>query len=127
MYFCTAVYCAVIFWLSSQSYPLHPNFNLRFVGSDKLAHLFLYGGLTAVVSWGLYSNPNGVSCRVQWMVPILFATFYGITDEIHQILIPERSFDLWDLVADTVGAILVQVILCGKLWRIRFFRVGKDV
>ena len=125
MYFYTAVYCAVIYWLSSQSHPPHPSF--RFSGSDKLAHLFLYGGLTTVVSWGLYSGRGGVSPRVQWIAPILFAVLYGVTDEIHQLFVPERSFDLWDLVANAFGAILVQVILCGKFWQIRFFRGGAEI
>lgn len=122
MYFYIAAYCAAIFWLSSQSHP--PHSDVRFPGSDKLAHLVLYGGLAALVSLGLRSNPKGVTPRVQWLVPIFFTALYGVTDEIHQLFVPERSFDPWDLLANSFGAVLVQLYLCGCIWRVRILGVG---
>jgi VanZ family protein len=122
MYFYVAAYCAAIFWLSSQSHP--PHSDLRFIGSDKLAHFVLYGGLAALVSLGLRANPKGVSPRVQWLVPIIFAALYGVTDEIHQLFVPERSFDPWDMVANSLGAVGVQLLLCGGIWRVRILGVG---
>ncbi|MBU0475511.1 MAG: VanZ family protein, partial [Bacteroidetes bacterium] len=45
----------------------------------------------------------------------LIVLFYGLFDEVHQIFIPGRFFDWWDLVANGVGSllgiILVKVII----------------
>jgi VanZ family protein len=46
--------------------------------------------------------------RMLWS--ILLATFYAVTDEYHQTLVPGRSANLLDVVIDSFGA------LCGTLW-----------
>jgi len=58
-----------------------------------------------------------VSPWVQCFVPILFAVLYGITDEIHQLYVPNRNFDVGDLLADLAGATLMQMALCYTYWR----------
>lgn len=52
---------------------------------------------------------------------IICVIAFGISDEVHQWFVPQRQADLWDLVADTVGAgflILGWVVVTEK-WRIR--------
>lgn len=79
---------------------------------DKVAHAILYAGLAAVVSLGIRCSNDGVHLAVQIVIPILFATLYGITDEIHQIFVPRRSCDFMDVIADFAGATLMQCALC---------------
>jgi VanZ family protein len=43
----------------------------------------------------------------------LITLFYGLFDEVHQIFIPGRYFDWWDLVADAIGSLIG--ILLAKL------------
>jgi len=42
------------------------------------------------------------------MVPVAitvgFCVIYGLADELHQLLVPARVFDGWDLAADALGA-----------------------
>ncbi len=51
---------------------------------------------------------------------IICVIAFGITDEMHQWFVPQRQADVWDLVADIVGAaflILVWVMITEEKWR----------
>ncbi len=108
------LYCAGIFWLSAQSDPPKPD--VSFPGADKLAHALMYAGLAGLVSEGLRRAPVPPGPGPRRWGPVLFAAFYGITDEIHQLFTPKRTFDLFDLLADTAGALAAQAILT-VFWR----------
>jgi len=113
----TGFYCFLIFENSAVSDPIPVDITFPF--ADKLAHAVLYGGLCAIVSVGMSRPPRTVSWRVLALVPILFATAYGITDEIHQRYVPHRTFDYADMVADFFGAAAAQSILLLHWSRIR--------
>ena len=55
-------------------------------------------------------------------MPIVFVAMYGLSDEIHQVFVPNRSFEVADILADTMGAVMAQCFLCGILWRGRMGR-----
>lgn len=112
----TAAYCAGIFWLSSRPIDIRPEWT--FPGQDKLAHIFLYGGLAAVISVGLRRARRPAAPIVQFYFPIVFAVLYGISDEIHQLFVPSRSCDMMDALADLMGAAMTQWLLCFRYWRI---------
>nr|WP_262901953.1 VanZ family protein [Pinibacter aurantiacus] len=73
---------------------------------DKIAHVILFGGL--VVTWALFLNRNHFySKQLTKFLLILFllSTANGILLEfVQKYYIPNRSFDLFDIVADTCGA-----------------------
>lgn len=78
-----------------------------FPAQDKLLHMLTYGVLAGLTwqtarAWTLH-HPG----RWAW----LYATVYGATDEWHQYFVPGRQCDLWDWVADTLGAALVILAL----------------
>jgi len=115
-YLLTGLYCAGIFWMSSKSLDELPQMPLP--GLDKAVHMVLYGGLAAVVSLGIRRSGKSVRPAVQILAPLGFCLLYGLSDEIHQSFIPNRSFDLLDLAADGGGAAAVQAVLCGWCWKI---------
>ena len=84
---------------------------------DKLAHAVVFGGLCGIVSMGLSRPPRRVSWSLLIVLPVLFATAYGVTDEIHQLYVPHRSFEFADMLADFFGASLVQSVLVWQWWR----------
>jgi VanZ family protein len=68
-------------------------------------HFALFGGLAGLVALGLVrSNGPALPRRALILWPVAFATLYGLTDEIHQLFVPQRTFDLLDLLADAAGA-----------------------
>lgn len=116
-YICaTVLYCGLIFLLSSQSGPPAADWGfLALPGVDKLVHSVLYAGLAAFVSVGIWRSNETIRASLHFWIPVAFALIYGLSDEIHQIYVPERTFDWLDLLADGVGATIVQVPLCRYL------------
>ena len=65
-------------------------------------HLGVYGVLAAALLFGAgWPRGNGV-----WLWAAL-ATLYGVSDELHQMFVPGRQPELWDLCADAAGSFLV--------------------
>jgi VanZ family protein len=122
------LWAGLIFWLSSQS--KLPEIGPAFWQKDKVAHLIFYGVLGAFVLLGLrsvvspstllragQSNPRRVvslsnprtpslSLPKAALLAILITSAYGASDEFHQRFVPNRTCDVWDWVADTMGGAL---------------------
>jgi VanZ family protein len=73
---------------------------------DKIVHVILFGGL--VFTWALFLNRNYMySKKLTNFLLLLFliSTANGIALEfVQKYYIPNRSFDLYDIVADACGA-----------------------
>jgi len=92
-------YCALIFALSSNSavpaLPMH-------VG-DKVAHAVLYAGFGFLATRALAGGSGRPVTARAVLGAIVFSALYGLSDEIHQLFVPRRMFDLRDLAADVAG------------------------
>jgi VanZ family protein len=105
----------VIFALSSVPGQQLPTVSLP--QSDKLAHAMVYGVLGALgfratrLSW---SSPR--SPLVTAAVAVAIATVYGISDELHQNLTPQRTPDWHDVAADMMGGALGALVMMSVPW-----------
>jgi VanZ family protein len=85
----------------------------------KSAHLFEYGML-AFLLWLAISekkrNPKAVDWRRAGLAQ-LFATFYGATDEFHQIFVPSRGASVHDVMIDASGAAVTLAVIVFVRWR----------
>lgn len=69
----------------------------------SIAHCLEFMGLSVLIFNAVY---------VTWFLKItpiiaFFCTvFYAITDEIHQIFVPERAFQISDILVDSTGALI---------------------
>lgn len=79
---------------------------------DKIGHLIAYAVLGALI-WRALDRVSVGWGRVGAAVAL--ATAYGVTDELHQLYVPGRDFDLVDLGANALGAALASVVL--TLWK----------
>jgi VanZ family protein len=74
-------------------------------GFDKVQHFIAYFALAAsIIPW---FSPRRRIFRGLWMClpAALIASGYGIVDELHQYFVPGRDCNVWDWIADTLGAI----------------------
>ena len=99
------LYAGMIFYLSAQSHPEEqlPSFVLKDV-SDKVLHAVEYAGL-AVLCYRAFRWAAGPSvARQAFVLAIVTASIYGVTDEVHQFFVPFRESSWLDWLADTAGA-----------------------
>ena len=78
--------------------------------SDKSGHSIGYAMLGGAI---LRALSGGRLRGVTWsrgLVAIAVATLYGVTDEFHQLFVPGRSADRYDVLADCVGATIGTTI-----------------
>ena len=106
---------AVLFYLSHQPTLDTPSL---FPGQDKLFHMLAYGVLGFFLLGSLTPATDGFT-TLQIRGSILIASLYGISDEFHQYFIPGRSSDVWDWVADTLGAVIAVSLLAwmSRKWK----------
>ena len=86
--------------------------NRRFI-IRKTAHFILYFVLGVLVYCALkhYNIDKYII-----LYSVLFCFIYSISDEIHQLFTIDRSFQLYDIVIDTVASIF-SILLCNRLKR----------
>ena len=77
--------------------------------ADKLYHVAEYTILGYLICRALDKGFSWKKYRLL-MFGIIFATVYGITDEIHQLYVLGRSFSYWDMFADFIGASIGTLI-----------------
>ena len=83
--------------------------------SDKLLHGLEYGVLGILLYRAFHQTMRTLGSI---SLAIICAVVFGISDEIHQWFVPNRQIDIWDLLADTLGAsifIVLWVFLTKKI------------
>ena len=104
-------YMAAIFYLSAQSSPPTPG-----GVPDKLAHAIQYFGLAVVVFRAVAGGLGAQVTAVRAMATMIIAVTYAVSDEVHQLFVPNRTADAGDVLADAAGA-SVALIVC-RAWNI---------
>lgn len=105
------LWAALLFCLSSVPGEKIPSFHFSL--SDKLAHCFVYGVFGAL-SFRAVRLTTRLGRLPAILAVALLAAGYGISDEIHQMFVPERSPEVFDVMADVVGGTL-GAIVAGRL------------
>ncbi len=100
------LWAAVIFAVSSIPDLSAPELGIKF--GDKIIHFFEYFILGFLTAYAVSKQTERI-----WMVFIISAAVsgvYGILDEIHQLFVPGRSTEGFDMLADVLGSILAAAI-----------------
>jgi VanZ family protein len=102
-----AIYSVLIFIGSSIP---GDQIDLGTAGIDKLIHTIEYLVLSVLLSTALNLNIAIGRKSIFW-VAVTGSSLYGLSDEIHQIFVPFRQFDLLDLACDASGSILGSYLI----------------
>jgi len=97
-----ALYMLLIWTLSSRQLNLPLD---KIPWQDKGVHAVEYALLGACFAHAVWISWPRRGVR-GWLSAWLFATSFGLLDELHQAFVPGRSADVLDLAADALGAAL---------------------
>ncbi len=112
-----AVCMGIIFFLSAQNGEESSDLSESFV--DKIlqllkitvdegtlrtfAHMLEFMGLSVLIFNAIYATWEE---KITPLIAFAGTVFYAITDEIHQIFVPERAFQISDILVDSTGALI---------------------
>ena len=96
--------------------------NPGFLQADKVAHLGMYGLFTMSLVWGLFMYTHKKKLSMAGILTCtVIAAAYGTLMELMQYnFFPNRSFDYYDMIANTIGAILAAGFILFLKYK-RFF------
>jgi VanZ family protein len=101
------LWMGVIFFLSTLPESATPG---RGIVSDKVCHGAEYFILAFLILFALQRTTRASFFTAFW-ITLGWVALYGLSDEIHQLYVATRNFDVGDLLADVVGAALLFLIL----------------
>jgi VanZ family protein len=114
----------LIFWLSS--FGTLPNIPL-FRWQDKFEHAAAFFVLCFLIRRAFaFQNAFPALRRRAMMYAVALASVYGVLDEIHQLYVPGRQFDYWDMAADATGAGICALTLF-LYHRMKERRIGSNL
>ena len=102
------IWMIFIFYISSLSHPPTPGPGVSYFG--EFSHFIEY----FILSFLFLRMFNGYNLKNGLLLAILFSILYGLTDEIHQLFVPYRTFEIKDLIIDSLGASVILIKLLFK-------------
>ncbi|SFV71448.1 hypothetical protein MNB_SV-13-1412 [hydrothermal vent metagenome] len=92
------------------------NFAFRLIGNiphgDKLMHGLLFGLMAWALNYGLDFKSIAIKkpISIKLQLGAIFVLIFATLEELSQLFIASRTFDVGDLVADVVGVVLFSLI-----------------
>ena len=97
-------YMALIFFLSSRSsFPVSPPSIPYF---DKICHVVEFAILGYLLMRAFVHSDNPNLSKYALLLTIIVAVLFGLSDEVHQFFVPLRHSDVFDLIFDSLGALI---------------------
>ena len=85
------------------------------VGLDKVVHLLMYATFAFLCLWGYRKQfvSNGLAYQKKaLLLAVVISIFYGgLTEMLQEYLVPGRTGDWFDFLADSIGTLLGVLIL----------------
>jgi VanZ family protein len=103
------IWGVIIFILSSIE--TVPHFETPIITEDKLAHISIYFVFCWLSHRALFFQTKFPLLKWHSLVgAFLLTCLYGYLDEVHQLFVPGRTYDYYDMLANAIGAFLF--IIC---------------
>ncbi|MCX7834136.1 MAG: VanZ family protein [Ignavibacteria bacterium] len=85
---------------------------LTFTISDKIIHGLIYLIAFYLFYFSLsHLSKNNIIKNKALIFSLLFATVYGLLDELHQSFVPNRDADILDFLSDFTGALIGFIVI----------------
>jgi VanZ family protein len=96
-----------VYWLILFSATTIPTQKLPSIGfNDKLMHFLAYFVLAVLVNLTMiFQRKSILLFEKAPLATIIISLFYGAVDELHQMLVPGRSAETLDWIADAIGVV----------------------
>ena len=109
------VWAAIIFVESSipgHAFPRAP------LGTDKLVHVAMFFILGWLLHRAFTHQSLELVSKMSLYLTQVVTILYGFSDELHQLFVPGRTADMYDMTADAIGGFLfIVVFLIFRLFR----------
>ena len=80
------------------------------LGIDKIVHLFMYAGFAFACLWGyrkqFVSNDLFYKKRAILLAIVISIAYGGLTEIMQEYLVPKRTGDWFDFLADCIGTVM---------------------
>src|SRR5256885_6859639 len=100
----------VLLSLPGSVFPSHGLFSIPYL--DKIAHFGLFSGL--VFWWSLFfcykKNPPGITWKVICSIALICFAYGFMMEFVQRNFIPNRSFEIDDMIADLVGTLIGYIV-----------------
>ena len=106
--FLTIIYAIIIFIVSA--IPGHSLSRYKILSFDKFLHFSVYFGFGILLFKANIEQLN-VSERNILILTIIIGLFYGISDEVHQLFVINRTASVYDVIADFLGIVFGTVFI----------------
>ncbi len=102
--------------LPKQEMPeIEPMWWFSVIRPDKVAHAVMFGILNYLFIFPIFKTEMVESTKVNYFIWIsLAASVWGLSTEFIQLLVPGRSFDWWDWLADSIGVLMALIYIYWK-------------
>jgi VanZ family protein len=102
-----ALFYAVLIFLVSAIPTAAPTLQFQF--SDKILHFVEYSVFSLLLFLTFFTWGKDFLRKHVFLLSSFIGIAYGLSDELHQKLVPGRTCDVFDFLADCLGVILIQV------------------
>lgn len=98
---------------------------MQWLSPDKIVHLIMFGAFSFLIIWGYRDTyiANAAAGKRLTIMALVLGTAYGaLTEYLQYAVFVNRSGNIFDFMADTLGAVLGTLLfgLCYKKKRKQF-------
>jgi len=117
VYIPLVVYWSILFFATSLPVQKLPSVGI----SDKFAHFTAFFCLSFLLNLTLiFQRKSQLLFNKAFIATIIICLLYGAIDELHQMLIPGRSAELLDWVADGLGTLAGTLTLYFLIYKFKY-------
>lgn len=118
-YYLSIITAIVILYLSLFTTPSFPKLIDILWEPDKIIHVLMYGGFTAVL---LFESRKGLTIKKLFMLSIIPLLYGGLMELLQELLTTNRTGSIYDFIANSAGVVICDIFSIIKPFKKVFFK-----